>query len=58
MATTCDYCGNKSNEVKSGSGVSEFGTRIKLKLTQVSDLSRDLVQVNMFVYFYAFLLHC
>lgn len=44
MATTCDYCGNKSNEVKSGSGVSEFGTRIKLKLTQVSDLSRDLVQ--------------
>lgn len=46
MATACDYCGHKSNEVKSGSGVSEFGTRIKLKLTRVSDLSRDLIQVR------------
>lgn len=46
MATACEYCGHKSNEVKSGSGVSEFGTRIKLKLTRVSDLSRDLIQVR------------
>jgi zinc finger protein len=48
MATTCSYCGYKSNEVKSGSGVSETGTRIKLKLAHISDLSRDLVQVNIF----------
>lgn len=45
MATTCNSCGYKSNEVKSGSGVSETGTRIKLKLTHISDLSRDIVQV-------------
>ena len=45
MATTCNCCGYKSNEVKSGSGVSPTGTRIELKLTHISDLSRDLVQV-------------
>ena len=45
MATICSYCGYKCNEVKSGSGVSETGTRIKLKLTNLADLSRDLIQV-------------
>lgn len=46
MATTCNYCGYRSNEVKSGSGVSESGTRITLTLTHVSDLSRDVIKVG------------
>lgn len=47
MATTCDYCGKKTNEVKSGAGISETGTRINLKLTDPSDLSRDILKVHV-----------
>lgn len=46
MATSCDSCGYRSNEVKSGTGVSKTGTIIKLIITRLSDLSRDLVQVT------------
>ena len=42
MALTCDTCGYRSNEVKSGAGVSEKGTRITLHLTDPSNLSRDI----------------
>ena len=46
MALTCDTCGCRSNEVKSGAGVSEMGTRITLHLTDPSDLSRDILKVR------------
>ena len=46
MATTCDYCGWKTNEVKSGAGISETGIRINLKLTDPSDLNRDVLKVG------------
>lgn len=45
MATTCECCGHRSNEVKSGTGISEHGVRIQLKLTDPSDLSRDILKV-------------
>ncbi len=45
MATNCDYCGHRSNEVKSGTGISELGVKLTLKLTDVSDLSRDILKV-------------
>ena len=45
-ALTCDTCGYRSNEVKSGAGVSEKGTRITLHLTDPSDLSRDILKVK------------
>lgn len=45
MATTCDHCGYRSNEVKSGSGISETGTRIDLKLANPGDLNRDILKV-------------
>ena len=45
MATDCDACGYRENEVKGGSGIADKGTRIKLKLTDVSDLSRDVLKV-------------
>ena len=45
MATSCSYCGYRSNEVKSGTGVSKTGTRIKLRLMHMCDLSRDVLVV-------------
>lgn len=44
MATTCDACGYKTNEVKTGGAISERGRRITLKLTGVEDLSRDILK--------------
>lgn len=44
MATNCDQCGYKSNEVKAGGAVSEKGKRIILKITDVEDLSRDILK--------------
>lgn len=50
MATNCEYCGHRSNEVKSGAGVSALGTKVTLKLTQLSDLSRDILKVRRFCF--------
>ena len=47
MATSCDYCGHKTNEVKSGGGIEPRGTRITLKITDPSDLSRDVLKVSL-----------
>ena len=47
MATSCDYCGHKTNEVKSGGGIEPRGTRITLKITDPSDLSRDVLKVSV-----------
>ena len=46
MALTCDTCGYRSNEVKSGAGVSAKGTKIMLHLTDPSNLSRDILKVR------------
>lgn len=44
MATFCDLCGYKSNEVKTGGEVPEKGRRITLKVTDSEDLTRDLLK--------------
>ncbi|KAG9061217.1 nucleolar zinc-finger protein [Linnemannia hyalina] len=44
MSTTCDECGYKSNEVKAGGPVSEFGKRIILKIEDTEDMSRDILK--------------
>uniref|UniRef100_A0A8C0YC91 Zinc finger protein ZPR1 n=1 Tax=Cyprinus carpio carpio TaxID=630221 RepID=A0A8C0YC91_CYPCA len=44
MATNCDSCGHRTNEVKSGGATEELGTRITLHLTDPSDMSRDLLK--------------
>ena len=44
MATTCESCGHRTNEVKSGSGIGEKGVKITLRLTDVIDLSRDVLK--------------
>lgn len=45
MATVCDACGHKDNEVKGGSGIEPKGTKITLKITDTSDMSRDVLKV-------------
>lgn len=44
MASTCDSCGYKSSEVKTGGAISEKGKTITLKVTCKEDLSRDLLK--------------
>ncbi|KAF9354504.1 nucleolar zinc-finger protein [Mortierella sp. NVP85] len=44
MSTTCDECGYKSNEVKAGGPVSEYGKRITLKIEDLEDMSRDILK--------------
>ena len=51
MATVCDVCGKRDNEVKSGAGIEPQGTRITLRLTDPSDLSRDVLKVDFLLSF-------
>ncbi|XP_011306531.1 zinc finger protein ZPR1 [Fopius arisanus] len=44
MATTCDECGHKTNEVKSGSGIEPEGIRIQVQVTGTEDFSRDVLK--------------
>ncbi|XP_037008768.1 zinc finger protein ZPR1 isoform X3 [Artibeus jamaicensis] len=46
MATNCEYCGHRTNEVKSGGAVEPLGTRINLHITDPSDMTRDLLKVT------------
>jgi len=49
MATACDICGNRENEVKGGAGIEEKGTKITLKVTCPRDLNRDVLKVGIIV---------
>jgi len=44
MATVCDACGNRDNEVKGGSGIEPKGKKMTLRLTSSLDLSRDILK--------------
>lgn len=44
MATNCDECGHRTNEVKSGGATEELGTKITLHITDPSDMTRDLLK--------------
>lgn len=44
MATNCDSCGHRTNEVKSGGATEELGTKITLHITDPSDMTRDLLK--------------
>lgn len=57
MALACDYCGHKSNEVKGGSGISEKGKLIKLRITEPLDMTRDILKV-IHPFIHTFKVHC
>lgn len=44
MASSCDSCGHRTNEVKSGGGTEELGTKITLHITDPSDMTRDVLK--------------
>ncbi|XP_011191057.2 zinc finger protein ZPR1 [Zeugodacus cucurbitae] len=44
MATVCDVCGSKTNEVKSGGGIEETGIRFEVKVENKEDLTRDVLK--------------
>ncbi|XP_071625191.1 zinc finger protein ZPR1 isoform X2 [Heliangelus exortis] len=44
MATACDTCGHRTNEVKSGGAIEPQGTRITLRITDPSDMTRDILK--------------
>ncbi|KAK6201360.1 nucleolar zinc-finger protein [Scheffersomyces amazonensis] len=44
MSTVCDYCGYKSNEVKTGGAIPDMGKKISLKVTDPEDLARDILK--------------
>uniref|UniRef100_A0A8C5L4U8 Zinc finger protein ZPR1 n=1 Tax=Jaculus jaculus TaxID=51337 RepID=A0A8C5L4U8_JACJA len=44
MATNCESCGHRTNEVKSGGAVEPLGTKITLHITDPSDMTRDLLK--------------
>lgn len=44
MATVCEGCGSRTNEVKSGGGIEEKGVKIEVKITSRDDFSRDVLK--------------
>ncbi|XP_062555238.1 zinc finger protein ZPR1 [Armigeres subalbatus] len=44
MATVCDNCGLRTNEVKPGGGIEEKGVRIEIKVRGKVDFSRDVLK--------------
>uniref|UniRef100_UPI0037E8D6FF zinc finger protein ZPR1 n=1 Tax=Semicossyphus pulcher TaxID=241346 RepID=UPI0037E8D6FF len=44
MATNCDSCGHRTNEVKSGGATEDLGTKITLNITDPSDMTRDVLK--------------
>lgn len=47
MATNCDACGARTNEVKSGDGIEAQGVKITVKINGREDMSRDVLKVNV-----------
>jgi len=44
MSLACDKCGYRSNEVKSGGGICQFGTRINIHVCHPDDLTREVLK--------------
>ncbi|XP_065364733.1 zinc finger protein ZPR1 [Calliphora vicina] len=44
MATVCDVCGNRTNEVKSGGGIEEMGRKFEVRIETKDDLMRDVLK--------------
>lgn len=47
MATNCEACGARTNEVKSGGGIEELGVKITVTINGREDMSRDVLKVNI-----------
>lgn len=45
MATCCEECGYRTNEVKPGGGIEKQGVLITVKVSSPEDLNRDILKV-------------
>lgn len=45
MATMCDNCGYRTNEVKPGGGIESQGVKIVVNVSSPEDLNRDILKV-------------
>ena len=46
MSDSCDVCGYKNSELKGGGGVSDFGRRITVHVSEPDDLRRDVIKAE------------
>ena len=46
MSDSCDLCGYKNAELKGGGGVSDYGRRITLCVSEPDDLRRDVIKAE------------
>lgn len=44
MATVCEFCGYRTNDVKTGGEIPENGERITVSVEKIEDLSRDILK--------------
>ncbi|XP_060808184.1 zinc finger protein ZPR1 [Amyelois transitella] len=44
MATNCDACGHRTNEVKSGGGIEDKGVKFEVRVAGKEDFSRDILK--------------
>ncbi|XP_046917789.2 zinc finger protein ZPR1 [Dermatophagoides farinae] len=44
MATNCEICGSRTNEVKSGTGIGSHGVRITMKIRNENDLKKEVIR--------------
>lgn len=56
MATSCDACGVRTNEVKSGAGIEPQGVHIEVEVRRKEDLTRDVLKVGFINDFWEFYL--
>ncbi|CAL1530054.1 unnamed protein product [Lymnaea stagnalis] len=47
MATVCDKCGHRDNEVKSSGGIEETGKRMDLVINTSEDMARDVLKSEL-----------
>lgn len=50
MATICDTCGYRTNEVKPGGGIEKQGIKISVKVNAPEDLNRSILKVQNLIY--------
>jgi len=46
MSFTCEECGYKNNEIKTGGAIAPKGRRLCLKVKTTEDMNRDLLKVR------------
>jgi hypothetical protein len=47
MATNCEKCGHRDNEVKSSGGIEKKGHEMKLEIKTAEDMTRDVLKVSV-----------